>query len=86
MVSERELSAGPNLNVVSREHGDVTRLFDSFLSEKLNRRHDVRKVHRCYCRTRNRRAEITLRLPGRIYAIGDAAMVEQHVEQDDAGG
>jgi hypothetical protein len=28
-----------NLNVLSREHGGVTRLFDRFPSEKLNRRH-----------------------------------------------
>ena len=75
-----------NLNVLSREHGGITRLFDSFLSEKLNRRHDVRKVHRRYCRTRNRCAEIMLRLPSQIYAIRDAATVEQHVKQDDAGG
>ena len=82
---ERTLSR-TNLNVLSRENGGITRLLDSFLSEKLNRRHDVREVHRRYRRTRNRCAEIMLRLPGQIYAVRDAATVEQHVKQDDAGG
>jgi hypothetical protein len=83
---ERTGLSRTNLNVLPREHRGVTWLFDSFFSENLNRRHDVREVHRRYCRTRNRRAEITLRLPDQIYAVRDAAMVEQHVEQDDAGG
>ena len=76
---ERSDLSRTNFNIISCGHGGVTRLFDSFLSEKLNRRHDVREVHRRYCRTRNRRAEILLRLPGQIYAVRDAAMVEQHV-------
>jgi hypothetical protein len=83
---ERTALSRTNLNFLSPEHGGITRLFDSFLSEKLNCRHDVREVHRRYCRTRNRWAEIMLRLPSQIYAIRDAATVEQHVKQDDAGG
>ena len=83
---ERTALRRSNLNLLSRKHGGIARLFDSLLSEKLNRRHDVREVHRRYCRTRNRSAEIALLLPGQIYAIRDAATVEQHVKQDDAGG
>jgi hypothetical protein len=45
---ERTALSRTNLNVLSREHGGITRLLDSFLSEKLNRRHDVREVHRRY--------------------------------------
>ena len=81
---ERTALSRTNLNVLSRENGGITRLLDSFLSEKLNRRHDVREVHRRSFSRGNRCAEIMLRLPGQIYAVRDAATVEQHVKQDDA--
>ena len=66
------------------EYGSITRLFDCHFSEKIDRRHDMREVHRRYRRSRNRRTEKMLRVPRRVDPVRNASMIEQHIQQDRA--